>query len=222
MPTTVDYPAEALKALREAWAAVIADYDERLLNSERCVQASIYHHLRMRLKVEAGFKIFIEPHISINGEKPRYIDLLVSHCHSIVLALELKYKPNSKPSNPSVSADLTKLLQMKYRRASADRTTVEIRRFLAKRDQKIALAIAPRSFAVFAAFVKQKGFYKTREEFWQEHRRATIAPNGQPANSMPLRLAVLLAETELGRETAETFWAMDKTLSRAMLASSGA
>ena len=213
MPTSIDYPAVALQALQKAWAATARDYDLRRLNSERCVQASIYHHLRKELKAP-GFTVYVEPYLSIGGAKPCYVDLLIVHSGRVVLALELKYKPSSKPSRRSVAADLSKLIQLKHRRASVDRTGIVIRRFLAEKQEKLHLEVAPRSFAVFAAFVKESAFSTTRKAFWDEHRNDTVAPNGAPAKSMPNRLVTLIAATKLSGKASTVAWAKPKAAQR--------
>ena len=213
MPITPDYPAIAFDALHVAWLSVIADYDERRLNSERALQASLYHYLRKGLE-DRDFYIFVEPYLKIGGAYSCYIDLLVTHKENVVLAVELKYKPSSKPSASSVSADLTKLIQLKHRRTASDRTNVVIRRFLSAKDEKVNLKIAPRSFAVFASFVKQKGFFTDQREFWRKHRDGTVAPNGAPPRSMPNRLVALFAATGLGQTAQFIAWAKPKAIAR--------
>ena len=213
MSNSADLPAEALRALQKAWSSTINDYDLRRLNSERCVQASLYHHLRAEL-AHGDFTIFVEPYVSIGGAKPCFIDLLVSHSGSVVLALELKYKPSSKPSARSVAADLTKLIQFKHRRASLDRTDIVIRRFLSEKQDKLTLKIAPRSFAVFAAFVKEAAFPVTSKAFWDQHRDAIITVTGMAARSMPNRLVTLIAATKLENKASAVTWAKRKTTER--------
>lgn len=208
-----DYPAIALEALQKAWTATAKDYDLRRLNSERCVQASIYHHLRRKLK-RPEFTIYIEPYLSIGDAKPCYLDMLVAHGGNVVLALELKYKPNSKPSRRSVAADLSKLVQLKNRRASADQTGIHIGRFLSEKTEKLTLGVAPRSIAVFAAYVKEGAFPTTRKSFWAEHREVTVGSNGRVLNSMPNRLVTLIAATKIDGKASAVTWAKPKTALR--------
>lgn len=82
--------------LRVAWEEVGDDYRKKLLNSERCLQANLYGHLRGHL-CEAT-DILVEPVIDLTvmGQTKKIIpDLVVNQGGQVAVVLEIKFMPHS-------------------------------------------------------------------------------------------------------------------------------
>jgi|GEM_PF-4390246 len=93
----------ALRGARKAWERCCADYNAYAMNSERCLQAAFYFHLRTALQ-KAGYTIYIEAKVIVppsadgrivKGASPPkarniFIDTLVCKDNKIVLAIERK------------------------------------------------------------------------------------------------------------------------------------
>lgn len=81
--------------LRQLLCKVHEDYDAGTLNSERCLQASLYHHLR---NIFSGsiYEVYIEPlfrcaaKTGLDKIRP---DVVVCKNGKIILVLELKFNP---------------------------------------------------------------------------------------------------------------------------------
>ena len=84
------------KKLKKVWEKVKRDYNQGLINSESCLQAALYMHIRQELKTE---KVFVEPVLEYNERgSPRFIpDLVVCRNKKIKAIIELKFAPNWYP-----------------------------------------------------------------------------------------------------------------------------
>ena len=107
----------------EPWSQASLEYSEQRVNSEACLQALLYWQLRNELdKTAKGFRIFINCWVVLENQKRVYFDTLVCFEKKVVLAVELKYKPNSKPKAAEVLNDLKKLAA--FRRKSGPEETL--------------------------------------------------------------------------------------------------
>jgi len=96
--------------LQRAWKLhVCQDYQDGLLNSERCLQAALYRALRIELPEN---KIFVEPLLELNGTDAgrNFVpDIVVCSGNQIEAVLELKFAPHSYPNFQN---DLAKFLAL--------------------------------------------------------------------------------------------------------------
>jgi hypothetical protein len=156
-------------AFKNAWKATISDYSKKKINSERCLQAALYFHLRKRLS--SAYVIYIEPAVRIGSGEKLFIDTLICRENTVLLAAELKYKPKHYPSKKNVASDLQKLMRFRNRRSKEDQVKVELRRYLAAEDDEtIALSIAPNRRIVFASYCRDGVGSMNADSFWVAHR----------------------------------------------------
>ena len=74
--------------IKTAWQMVGLDYNAGLINSERCMQASLYRGLRTVLP--PNFRVFVEP-----DWKTTEPDMVIEKDDRIVAVLELKFVPHA-------------------------------------------------------------------------------------------------------------------------------
>lgn len=181
----------ALAALRGAWTAVCCDYGERKLNSEGCLQAALYFHLRRTLEDHEteeeqgsrGFRVFVEalvtlPSVPADPEAdepaagPSYIrvDMIVCKGSELVLAIELKYKPRVFPDYEDLRKDLTSLDQMRNRTRRDQRVTIELQRHRdTEAGDPLKLKISPEAKMVLGVFCSDRHRVDL-PSFWKEAR----------------------------------------------------
>ncbi|MCY4745674.1 hypothetical protein NYO99_11885 [Pelomonas sp. UHG3] len=94
------------KMARAAFEGVGALYEQQLINSERSLQAAMWHELRQRFEAEgkSTFKIYVEPRIRLPKEgrlDSRTIipDLVVCNDRSVIAVIELKFSPKGAPGS---------------------------------------------------------------------------------------------------------------------------
>lgn len=94
------------KMAQAAFQGVSHLYQEQLINSERSLQAAMWHELRQQFKraKKSTFKIFVEPRIQLPSTgrlEPRTVipDLVVCNDRSVIAVVELKFSPKGAPSS---------------------------------------------------------------------------------------------------------------------------
>jgi hypothetical protein len=210
-----------VEAFSSAWEESIKDYVARRINSEHCLQASLYLHLRSLLPV--GYRVFVEAVVRLGeagstdtGKSKVVVDLLIEHDGLVVGAVELKFTPRGEPTTDGVRKDLTSLAFLTSRRATEDRVRIEMPRFRHSEQGSLQLKILPQRKLVFAAFCSDESSLLRRQHLWQRACPQTGMWEGRPTH--PKNLAVFLALTKgdgtalteaygpplarLGRETA--------------------
>ncbi len=183
----------ALTALCKAWTKVCKDYDNRKLNSERSLQASLYFHLRTELGEESGHDIYIEamvvrdvdemisPDEASKVKKKRIaIDTLVCKDKEILIAMELKYSPRGFPIKKDIQKDLASLSRIHNHREKTKRATIHlVRHHTTKVEGAIRLKIHPDA-KLLLGIVCSKNAVRApargaeirakEKEFWKTHR----------------------------------------------------
>ena len=188
----------ALHAFRSAWKRCVNAYSERLVNSERCLQAMLYHHLRGFLPKD--YNIYVEASIKIPAtstdvladlKSKVIVDTLICHGTDIVAAIEVKYGPKGAPESKAVQKDLKTLSLIKNRRYPGNRIDIKLSRYLGD-EEPVALSINKTRKLIFAAFLRKSNERFTADQFWKSHR-----PNDGlwKDHQNPANLAVILAKT---------------------------
>ena len=188
-----------LSAFMLAWRRSIEDYQRRKINSEHCLQASLYRHLMNSLPecytVYAEARITLSPNtVDVQEKKYAVIDLLVCQEDSVIAAVEIKYVPRKWPTKENVRKDLTSLAYISNRRNVDDRCSIDIQRFQSEDAEKLELKVTRYRKLIFAAFCLENSESLNPESFWANH-----CPNSgywEGRNSEPPNLCVALAYTE--------------------------
>ena len=185
----------AVRKFEIAWKDTIADYENRRINPERCLQAALYHHLRERLG--GSYRIFIEAQVLIGETEKIFIDTLVCFKDTIVAAVELKYKPKACPSRDSVALDLAKLIRFREHRTTAKKCKVALRRYRNTEEyEAVPFPFSPERRIIFAAYCRQDIDSMQEDEFWHAHRPSLRKLQLGKRPTMPPRLVVCLAKTK--------------------------
>lgn len=94
------------KMAQAAFKGVSRLYKQQLINSERSLQAAMWHELRQQFKrkKKSTFNIFVEPRIQLPSTgrlEPRTVipDLVVCNDRSVIAVVELKFAPKGAPSS---------------------------------------------------------------------------------------------------------------------------
>ena len=195
-----DTPATttALRAFQLAWQKVVDDYTQREINSEHCLQAALYRHLRNILP--NSFKIYAEAVVRLSkngkadtGKSNVVMDLLVCENITIVAAIELKYTPRTEPNAEKVKKDLTSLAHISNRKKLDDRVKIEMPRFRLSDGETLELNIATQRKLIFAAFCSDEGTSLSEANFLQNFRPDT--GYWKNIKKLPPNLCVALART---------------------------
>lgn len=186
----------ALDCFKKAWLESIKDYGRKRINSEPCLQSAQYFHLRNQLtKKDADFKIFVECSVKLQGTELAYFDTLVAHKNKVVLAIELKYKPKSKPKDDDVVSDLNKLSSFKKWTSEEEKLEVNIRRYLgSERSDAVNMTVAPSRKIIFASFVKSDVFPSDEKTFWGKYGVRCADADWIKKRIIPYNLCICLAE----------------------------
>lgn len=170
--------ATLLTAFAQAWQDCLADYAQRRLNTEHCLQAALYHHLRAHLPED--WRVFSEAVVQLGdsgradtGKSKVVVDLLIENARRVIGAIELKFTPRGIPSRESMRKDLTSLAHITTRRATADRATLDCPRFRNQDDDGLPLRVLPQRKLIFAAIVSDEAPDVDRDGFWQATRPNT-------------------------------------------------
>lgn len=179
-------------AFIESWHDTLHDYAQRRINSEKCLQASLYAGLRARL--EGDYRVFVEATIWPPEGSHQAIDLLVCHNNDIVGAIELKYKPKTKINRIGMHSDINKLLKLRNRRSTASKIRVEMRRYVGDtRKDKELFAFAPGRRVIFGGYCQSEK--EISSDFWRTHRTGFAEPL-RSKRTLPPKLLICLARTD--------------------------
>lgn len=174
------------KEFAVAWRKMVDDFEKKIINSERCLQAAIYAHLRRRLEKNDDLAIYVEPPIRllIDSEKQdrKYIDLVVVNRveRQILFAAELKYTPNGTPRPDSIKADIEKLSFVKNHKNKSKKVSVSIRRYLRSPEsgKEEIFSVAPGCIVAFAVVAREGRFSVPTNEsnkalaFWRAYGKS--------------------------------------------------
>lgn len=124
----------ALRAFQAAGASAVADYAQRRINSEQCLQAVLYAALRRELSDDC--RVFSEAAIRLSdaalgfsNKRKVVTDLVVCRRDKLVLGIELKYLPRSEPSGETLAKDVMSLSHLTNRHGIAQRARIEMPRY---------------------------------------------------------------------------------------------
>lgn len=201
----------ALHGIRQAWTACCEDYSVRKLNSERSLQAAFYYHLRTALGLEShDYRIFVEARVLLRAargdgeamEKSIFIDTLVcSADKQVLVAVELKYTPRSKPGTNAARKDLESLSRM--RNHLDKRVMIELVRHGGTAEgDRYPLKVSPDARMVLAMFIAKRKTAFDASEFWRGHVPTAGAWKTR-TQKLPPRLGICVALA--GSETAEPY-----------------
>lgn len=94
------------RMVRQAFECTAELYEEQLVNSERSLQAVMFHELREQFKANGkrSYTIFIEPRLVLpaNGkvaDSVRVPDLVVCNDDRVIGIIELKFRPRGRPGS---------------------------------------------------------------------------------------------------------------------------
>lgn len=183
---SVEDTRHALKCATEAWTQVCNDYGQLLINTERCLQASFYHHLRGLLKADSstGYSILIEAtvrHPAAGANIKRIaVDTVVLKGDEILIAIELKFTPRGFPTKLDFRKDLISLSRIANRQEKSQQVSIEFLRngaFKGGTGNGRPLSISPASVKLIAFFCSadQLGGYpedkkKRAKKLWEDNR----------------------------------------------------
>ena len=94
------------RTLEKAWNEVGAFFKEHKINSERALQAVLYHTLINRL--DNGYRVLIEPEIKLGTGKSNP-DIVIIDSTSVKCIMEIKCSPHNVFGNKRIAKDLKKL-----------------------------------------------------------------------------------------------------------------
>lgn len=198
----------ALHGIRQAWTACCEDYSVRKLNSERSLQAAFYYHLRTAL--DKDYRIFVEARVLLKAaegseeetDKSIFIDTLVcSADKQVLVAVELKYTPRSRPGTNAARKDLESLSRM--RNHLDKRIMIELVRHGGTAEgDRYPLKVSPDARMVLAMFIAKRKKAFDVNEFWSGHVPTAGAWKTR-TQKLPPRLGVCVALA--GSETAEPY-----------------
>ena len=199
----------ALHGIRQAWSACCEDYSVRKLNSERSLQAAFYYHLRTALDQE-DYRIFVEARVLLKSaegskeetDKSIFIDTLVcSADKQVLVAVELKYTPRSRPGANAARKDFESLSRI--RNHLDKRVMIElVRHGGTSEGDRYPLKISPDAHMVLAMFIAKRKTAFNASEFWRAHV-PTVGAWKTRTQKLPPRLGVCVALA--GSETAEPY-----------------
>lgn len=201
---------QVLLIFKAAWLKSIEDYKKRKINSEHCLQASIYRHLVNEFPetytVYAEAVVKLSEATKLSDEKTvAKIDLLICRNHDVVAAIEIKYIPRDKPKIKCVRKDLTSLSCISKRRDLGERCFIEIPRFRNEDSDVLALNVLSQRKLIFAAFCAEESTSMQPAAFWKAHRPQT--GYWERHESYPKNLCVAIAYANKNGEARTNFFA---------------
>lgn len=189
----------ALRSFQSAWLKAIDDYASRDINSEHCLQSSLYRHLKNILPNE--FHVYVEAVVRHGNEgEPKkekvVVDLIVCHKNVITLGIELKYIPRGKPESADIKKDISSLFHITAKKLHEDRVSIEMPRFLSADKLALELQIAPQRKLIFAAFCMKEAEDMWEKNFWKKLELDELDTGyWKRKNSFPPNFCVALAQT---------------------------
>ena len=164
-----------LSVFMAAWQKCIDDYVERKINSEHCLQASLYRHLanalpkRYAIYAEAVVKLS-EATKAAEAKDVAKVDLLICEEQVVVAAIEIKFTPRKAPKVPDVKKDLSSLACISNRRNLNERCLIAMPRFHSEDEPTLTLEIRSQRKLIFASFCTKESTAMQRGSFWKSHR----------------------------------------------------
>lgn len=195
-----DEISTVLLDVKEAWKAACNDYTHRALNSERCLQAALYFHLRKRLEERSGYVIFIEAKVRLPAQEDEpeseiIIDTLICNDWQILVAIELKYAPRVIPAVPGIRKDLRSLSRIRNHREKIRRVEIEIARHHETAvDNRVMLTIHPRAKMLLGIICRFSETAWTASKFFSTYKPES-GPWAHRARGAPPRLGLCLGYT---------------------------
>jgi hypothetical protein len=143
---------DVLAAFRTAWSNAHKDYLDHRINSEHTLQAILYFHLRRTLDdachgSKKRYRVFTEAVVQLPGTAfPRagaevaelstaksskskvLIDLVVCRGSTILVAIELKYRPLYGPPGKKQAKDILSLSHVTRRLRTEDKVHIQMKR----------------------------------------------------------------------------------------------
>lgn len=167
-----------LASFEKAWKSSAAAYDKLEINSERCLQARIYHELKIRFKKNEKFNIFIEaridPHKKVNRplteedkKRRNYIDTVITYDASdnhkyIIAGIEIKFNSQGYPKLGNVRKDFEALSHV-----IDEKSKVIIKRIEA---DPIKLVTSQHTIVLFCAYYKNSEKFSVDKFLFGKHR----------------------------------------------------
>jgi len=197
----------AVQAFAEAWKKSCKDYDARRLNSERCLQAALYFHLRKELEANADdFNIFIDatvqlPKVEADDAKEILalpvrriaIDTVICKGREILVVAELKYTPRSFPLEIDIRKDLTSLSHIRNYTDKDHRVAIKmVRHRDTEAGDSLPLKIHPDARRLLGIFCKSDQSELTEKAFWETYR-PDAGPWQKRVREFPPKLGLCLA-----------------------------
>ena len=158
---------EVLLAFRSAWIATARDYTARRLNSERCLQAHLFFHLKKKLPSE--YSIFVEATIKIPNQSRIAIDMIIYKEDTVFSAIEIKFSPKGQSRLAGIRKDILSLSNIRNRRGLNDRVKIEIARYRNDDAGLQSLKVDRTCKLIFAAIGKADGKRLNETQFWPAH-----------------------------------------------------
>ena len=110
----------------KSWKRCIAnDYKKQRINSERSLQAALWHHIYYNLKPH--MRLFIEPTLIMESGKKVRPDIIICNSRNIISIMEIKYLPRAKPIYKN---DINKLAAVAESGQSGHAISIANNRFL--------------------------------------------------------------------------------------------
>ncbi len=188
---------EVLHALQKSWNAAARCYVERRINSERCLQSTLFYYFKQYLPKD--YFIYVEATVRIPddtkdlGYRRVAVDTLVCKENTIYAAIELKFSPKGQSKLSGVRKDIFSLSTIKNRRKIDDRITIEIPRYRNTDEDLMTLSVHKSNKLIFAAFGKKEGARLNQTNFWLAHGPAE--GRWKSHKTMPSQLCIALAHT---------------------------
>lgn len=140
----------------QAFHGVTRLYQQQLINSERSLQAAMWHELRQQFKRanSSTFKIYVEPRILLS-EKGRLQartvipDLVICNDRAVIAVIELKFSPRGAPSSRKDFATFTRMAKQH------DQVTVQHTRWFGEKPVRKPHPLADSVLFVWAAVGKR-------------------------------------------------------------------
>lgn len=167
-----------LANFEKAWKDAAAAYDNMEINSERCLQARIYHELKIKFKRHAKFNIYIEARIEpkkkINHplteediKRRNYIDTVITYDASdnkkyIIAGIEMKFNSQGYPKLLNVRKDFEALSHI-----IDPESKVIVKRI---DTDPIKLKISAHTIVLFCAYYKNTEKFSVDESLFGKHR----------------------------------------------------
>jgi hypothetical protein len=184
-----------------AWRKCIDDYIERRINSEHCLQASLYRHLTNALPKQ--YSVYTEAVIKLSeatkaaeAKNVAVVDLLICEERTVIAAVEIKFTPRKTPKVSAVKKDLTSLASISNRRNLHERCAIEMPRFHSRDAPTLTLDILSQRKLIFAAFCTEESAAMKPELFWNMHRPETGYWEGR--SIYPKNICIAMAYTSDG------------------------